>query len=104
MQPPDPAGGLSIELRSAIAQAHPTCLAPPPIPDPTLDPIPNPTGAAQVSWGGVAMLVFVMGMTLWGVMHACCTLSVPLVLTAPVVMLVVLLAALAQYCSDRVYT
>ena len=50
------------------------------------------------------MLVFVMGMTLWGVMHACCTLSVPLVLTAPVVMLVVLLAALAQYCSDRVYT
>ena len=48
------------------------------------------------------MLVFMMGM--WGVMHACCSLGFPLVLTAPVVVLVVLVAALAQYCSDRVCT
>ena len=102
MQPPDPAGGSSIELRSAIAQANSTCLAPPAIPDPTLDPTPDPTDAAQVPWGGVAMFVTMMGM--WGVMHACCSLGAPLVLTAPVVMFVVLLAAIAQYVSDSVCT
>ena len=60
MQPPDPAGGSSIELRSALAQAHSTYLAPPSVPDPTLDPTPDPTCTATVPWGGVAMLVFMM--------------------------------------------
>ena len=72
MPPPNPAGGSSYELHSALAQAHSTCLAPPPSPDPTLDPNPDPTDTAQVPWGGVAMFVSMMGM--WGVMHACCSL------------------------------
>ena len=48
------------------------------------------------------MFVSMMGM--WGVVHACCSLGVPLVLTAPVVMCVVLLAAVAQYVSDSICT
>ena len=35
------------------------------------------------------MLVFMIGM--WGMVHACCSMAFPLVLTAPVVVLVVLL-------------
>ena len=78
-----------------------SCLAPPPVSDPNPDPNPDLTDTALVPWGGVAMAVSMFGM--WVVMHACCFLCVPLVLTAPMVMLVVLLASLAQYCSDRAY-
>ena len=46
IQPPDPAGGSSIELRSAIAQAHSTYLAPPPVSDPALEPTPDPIDTA----------------------------------------------------------
>ena len=41
---------------------------------------------------------------MWGVVHACCSMAFPLVLTAPVVVLVVLCAASLQYVSDTVCT